>query len=115
VISNDIIACLNVVFLDNFLLTTGMIVLLTVMIMVQRIKGLGLPRRFILTSWFLIVVASLILAVVTALDFFSHPQGLDRLASLPLIIAMTPLLVCSLIVSFMYPGGCVVNRGCHGR
>ncbi|HEY8100598.1 MAG TPA: hypothetical protein VIF82_07560, partial [Burkholderiaceae bacterium] len=61
------------------------------------------PLALAIPTWYLIVVTGVVVFLYLLIDFFSHDQGMDRVASIPLILGTSPLFISLLIVIFFYP------------
>jgi hypothetical protein len=94
---------LNEIFLDHFTLTTLIISLFTSMLLARRFLNLNIPFMLSALIWYLIVIFATSIFSFLLIDFFSHGQGMDRLANLPLLLATLPLVVSFFIVIFIYP------------
>lgn len=92
------------IFLDNFLITTSLLALLTATVALFRFSIIKLPRISILAIWYAIVIPSVLLLTCLIVDFFSPDKGLDRVARIPLFIGVSPLFLCSCILIFVFPG-----------
>lgn len=94
---------LNEIFLDHFTLTTLIISLFTSMLLARHFLNLNIPLILSASIWYLIVIFATSIFSFLLIGFFSHGQGMDRLASLPLLLATLPLVVSFFIVIFIYP------------
>lgn len=91
------------IFLDHFLITTLTIALLTITVALYRLGKINLPNILILGIWYVIIISSALIFTFLIFNFFSHEEGLDRLASIPLLMSSSPLFLSFLILIFIYP------------
>lgn len=91
------------IFLDHFFITTSILVLLTSTVVSYRFFKLNVPSILILSIWYSVVSIAALVFAILIIDFFSQGKGLDRLASIPLLLGVSPLLLCFFVLVFMYP------------
>lgn len=91
------------IFLDYFYITTSILVLLTGIVIAYRYLKINLPLIIPLSIWYLVVSMAVLIFAFLIVNFYSTGPGLDRLASIPLLLATSPLFVCFLILVFIYP------------
>lgn len=98
-----IIEILAVIFLDNFWLATGCCLLLLAALASKKFLRFDYPYILAISSWALLVVSGIVVAAFLTTNFFSHGQGLDRLALVVYFLGAGPLFVCAVLAAFLFP------------
>jgi hypothetical protein len=91
------------IFLDHFFVSSFVFASLTVALIFYRIFRLGISPAIAMVIWYFIVCLALGILVFLIIEFFSSGQGTDRLATIPLMVATSPLFLCFVIALFFYP------------
>lgn len=91
------------IFVDHFSITSIFFGLLTLILISNSFFKIKFPFFFVLSVWYLIISLTVSVCVFWLFNFFSHEQGLDRLANIPLLLGISPLFLYFLISIFLYP------------
>lgn len=101
--SKLIFEILATIFLDNFFLTTGFWLVLLVSLAARRFFHFESPYFFAICSWVFLMVTARFVGAILAIEFFSHQEGMDRLALVPYILGASPLFISAILATFMLP------------
>ena len=101
--SKIIINVFAVIFLDNFYLITGVWLILLATLASRRFFHFDYPYAIAISSWVFLVTTAVVIAAILAIDFFSHPKGLDRLTLVPYILGASPLFACAILALLCVP------------
>lgn len=91
------------IFVDHFLIATIIVILLTTALVLYRVFKVNFPFGMVLSIWYLIMGLAAFVLMFVIIDFFLQGEGLDRLASIPLLLGVSPLFLGFLISIFLYP------------
>lgn len=93
----------SIIFLDNFYLTTAVWLILLGSLVSRKLFHFNYSYAIAISSWIFLVIAAIAVAAILAIDFFSHPKGLDRLTLVPYILGASPLFGCAILALFFFP------------
>lgn len=97
-IINEVISC---VFLDNFYFSAFMITVLAILLAVSRWSSQMVPDKLVLATWWFLVLGGIAVSAWLIVQFFSYPQGVDRLAVIVVFLGAAPLFIAALLAIFV--------------
>lgn len=87
----------------NIYLIYGAAAVLTVILILNRLDVLMVPRQVALICWYGIILMALSWLAFHAAYYATHDPRDSGLATLAGVLAFVPVYVCALIAAFVYP------------
>jgi hypothetical protein len=87
----------------NPLLYMVIAIVLTLVVVFRRIDRFGISRSIARACWYVLVLFSVSWLAFHVIDLFSQRDRQSGLTSVVYLISFSPVFLCAIIVTFMYP------------
>lgn len=81
----------------------GLTILLTLVVVLNRLRVVKLPRSLVVLSWYAVVVLALSWLLFHVVSLLNSGSQIVGLASIARMLQFVPIYICAVIVLFMYP------------
>lgn len=94
---------LGIFFFYNLALTNGFFLALLLALVARKFRFPDYPFAIAAVIWCGLILSAVVVAIAWLSEFFSHGEGLVRMALVPVLMGALPLFVFAIIALFLRP------------